>query len=88
MDTVHVEEDVPEQGIVPTIPDPIPTVAAIPIICRDINAIDNLMGQLMPSNAVANTMEQNEVESPRHVFHVPLSKSVRRTSTKLYPLKA
>jgi hypothetical protein len=41
---VSVEEDVPDQGIVHNIPDPTPTVASIPVIHRDINAMHNLMG--------------------------------------------
>jgi hypothetical protein len=44
VDNVNVEEDVPDQGAVPNIPDQTPTVAAIPVICRDINAMHNLMG--------------------------------------------
>jgi hypothetical protein len=44
VDNVNVEEDVPDQGVVPNIPDQTPTVAAIPVICRDVNAMHNIMG--------------------------------------------
>jgi hypothetical protein len=38
VENVTVEEDVPEQGIVLTMLDPIPTVAATSVIHQDINA--------------------------------------------------
>jgi hypothetical protein len=44
VDNSNVAEDVPDQGVVPKIPDQTPTVAAIPVIRRDINAMHNLMG--------------------------------------------
>jgi hypothetical protein len=44
VDNVNVEKDVPYQGVVPNIPDETPTVAAIPVIRRDINTMHNLMG--------------------------------------------
>jgi hypothetical protein len=43
VDNLNVAEDVPDQGVVPNIPDQTPTVAAIPVICHDINAMHNLM---------------------------------------------
>jgi hypothetical protein len=78
---VHVEDDVPEQGIVPTIPDPNPTV---PAIRRDINATHNLMGHAH-FDAIKRSAKYYGIKlsgEPKICVSMPLLKSARRISIK------